>query len=72
MKKLNGVLASRFYDMCEGIKNSLNNEDLNFYFGIACGFASGLLLTDTIDIECYKAMREYIDTVHGIWYQSEK
>lgn len=72
MKKLNDVLASRFYDMCEDIKNSSNSEDLNFYIGVACGFSSALFLAGTIDNGCYKAMREYIDKVYGIWHQSEK
>lgn len=63
MKGLNDVLASRFYALCDDIRNSLNSEELNFQVGVACGFASGLFLTDTIDIDCYKAMREYIDIV---------
>lgn len=42
MKKLNGGLAMRFYDMCEDVKNSRNSELLNYHFGVACGFAYGL------------------------------
>lgn len=63
MKGLNDVLASRYYALCDDIRNSLNSDELNFQVGVACGFASGLFLTDTIDIDCYKAMREYIDIV---------
>lgn len=62
MKQLNSVLNSRFHNMCEDIKKS-NSEDLDFYIGIACGFVSGLFLTDTIDNDVYTEMREYIDTV---------
>ena len=63
MKGLNNVLASRYYALCDDIRNSSNSEVLNFQVGVACGFASGLFLTDTIDIDCYKAMRKYIDIV---------
>lgn len=62
MKQLNSVLSSRFHDICEDIKKS-NSEDLDFYFGLACGFVSGLFLTDTIDYDGYMEMREYINTV---------
>jgi hypothetical protein len=62
MKKLNDVSVRRFYAMCEDIKNSLTSEELNFNVGVACGFASGLFLTDTVNIDCYKAMRECIDS----------
>lgn len=60
MKQLNDFLATRFYNVCEDIKNSLNSDDLNFHVGVACGFASALFLTDTIDSDCYSAMHEYI------------
>ena len=60
MKQLNGVLAKKFYDTCENIKNSKNSDDLNFYVGVACGIASGLLLSGVIDIECDMAMHLYI------------
>jgi hypothetical protein len=63
MKGLNDVLARRYYALCDDIRNSLNSEELNFRVGVACGFASGLFLTEKIDIDCYKAMREYIDIV---------
>lgn len=60
MKKLNDGLARRFYDMCEDVKNSSNTEDLNYYVGAACGFASGLFLSNLVDIYCYTAMHDYI------------
>lgn len=61
MKKLNDGLARRFYDMCEDVKNSLNAEDLNYKVGVACGFASGLFLSNLVDIDCYSAMHDYIN-----------
>lgn len=64
MKKLSNILANRFYEMCENIKNSQNHDDLNFHLGSACGFSSALLLSDVIDIDCYVAMREYINNAH--------
>ena len=70
MKKLSISLSNRFYKMCENIKNSQNYNDLNFHLGVACGFSSALMLSDVIDFDCYVAMREYIDTVHSIWYSS--
>lgn len=45
MKKLDDFLGNKFYDVCEDIKNSRNVEDLNYHVGVACGFASGLLLS---------------------------
>lgn len=65
--KLNACLSGRFYQICENVKNSKNREDLNFNFGVACGFSSALFLAHTIDIDCYKAMREYMGTAHDIW-----
>lgn len=56
MKDLNGMLAKKFLDTCEDIKNSQSIEDLNFYSGLACGLASALFLSDVIDIDCYTAM----------------
>lgn len=63
MKNLNDVLVRRYYDLCDSIRNSSDSDELNFQVGVACGFVSGLLLTDTIDIDCYKEMRGYIDIV---------
>lgn len=60
MKKLNDVLAKKFYETCENIKNAQNSDDLNFYIGVAFGFTSGLLLSDVIDVDCYSAMNIYI------------
>lgn len=68
MKKLNDVLANKFYNECEEIKNARNSEDLNFHVGVACGFASGLLLSHLIDMECYTAMHLYIGTLHDGWF----
>lgn len=65
MKKLNNGLARKFYDMCEDVKNSQNFEDLNFHVGVACGFASGLFLSNVIGIDCYTAMHDYINIVRG-------
>lgn len=42
--KQNDLLAKKFYGTCENIKNAQNSDDLNFYVGVACGIASGLLL----------------------------
>lgn len=63
MKGLNDVLAKKFYDTCENIKNAQNSDDLNFYLGVASGIASGLLLSGVIDIKCNTAMHLYIDFV---------
>ena len=63
MKDLNYVLSKKFFDTCENIKNAQNSDDLNFYVGVACGIASGLLLSDVIDIECHVAMHLYIGVV---------
>lgn len=51
---------SKFYSLCDDINMSHTSEDLNFHVGVACGFASGLLLTCTIDCDCYTAMQDYI------------
>lgn len=67
MKKLNNFLGNKFYGVCEDIKNSRDVEDLNFHVGVACGFASGLLLSHTIDFDCYTAMHEYISAVRDGW-----
>lgn len=63
MKKLNDVLAKKFYDTCENIKNAQNSDDLNFYVGVACGIASGLMLSGVIDVDCHMAMHLYIGVV---------
>lgn len=63
MKNLNNVLARKFYDMCEDVKNSQNFEDLNFHVGVACGFVAGLFLSKVIDIDCYTEMHDYINIV---------
>lgn len=51
MKKLNDLLAKKFCDTCEDIKNAQNSDDLNFYVGIACGIACGLMLSGVIDVD---------------------
>lgn len=61
MKTLNDVLAKKFYETCEKIKNAKNSDDLNFYVGVACGIASGLILSGVIDVDCHRAMHLYID-----------
>lgn len=61
MEKLSNELARRFYDMCESVKNAQNSEALIFSVGEACGFASGLLLSNVIDIDCYTTMHDYIN-----------
>lgn len=71
MKKLNDCLGRRFYDMCEVVKNSQNSEDLNFHVGAVYGFASGLLLSHTIDFDCYTAMHEYISVVRDGWHSTK-
>lgn len=63
MKGLNNVLAKKFYDTCENIKKCKNSDDLNFYVGVACGIASGLMLSGVIDVDCYTAMHLYIGVV---------
>lgn len=63
MKKLNDVLAKKFYGTCENIKNAQNSDDLNFYVGVACGIASGLMLSGVIDVDCHMAMHLYIGVV---------
>lgn len=68
MKKLNDLLGRRFYDMCEDVKNSQNSEDFYYYVGAVCGFASGLLLSNAIDFDCYTAMHEYISVVRKGWH----
>lgn len=60
MKGLSNVLAKYFYDTCKNIKNSKNRDDLNFYVGVACGIASGLILSDVIGFDCYTTMHLYI------------
>lgn len=65
MRKLNDCLASKFYSICDDIKMSRTREDLNFHVGDACGFASGLLLSDVIDFDCYTAMHDYISVVQA-------
>lgn len=59
----NDALARRFYDMCEDVKNSRNTEDLNYHLGVACGFATGLFLSNLVDIDCYTAMHDCINNV---------
>lgn len=63
MKNSNDRLVRIFYDLCEDIKKSKDDEDLYFRLGLACGFISGLFLADTIDIDSYQKMHEYIRTV---------
>lgn len=63
MKELNDLVAKKFYDTCENIKNSQNSDDLNFYVGVACGIASGLMLSGVIDVDCHMAMHLYIGEV---------
>lgn len=63
MKGLKNNLARRFYEICEDVKNSQNEKDLIFNFGVACGFTSALMLADVIDMDCYTAMYEYIREV---------
>jgi hypothetical protein len=60
MKKLNDVLAKKFYETGENIKNAQNSDDLNFYVGLGFGIASGLMLSGVIDVDCYTAMHIYI------------
>lgn len=60
MKDLDYVLSKYFFKTCESIKNAQDSDDLNFYVGVACGIASGLLLSDVIDIVCYETMHHYI------------
>lgn len=60
MKDLDEKLAKRFLNVCDNIKNSQSIEDLNFYYGLACGLASALFLSDVIDIDCYTAMHLHI------------
>lgn len=68
MKKLNDSLKNKFYNVCEDIKNSRNFEALNFNVGVACGFASGLLLSRTIVFDCYTAMHDHISVVRESWH----
>ena len=63
MKNLNERLMSRFYDLCDDIKEVTTIEYLDFRLGLACGFISGLFLADIIDISSYKKMHEYISTL---------
>lgn len=63
MKDLNYALAKKFFETCESIKNAQNSDDLNFYVGVASGIASGLLLSNVIDIDCHEAMHHYIAVV---------
>lgn len=60
MKGLNDLVAKKFYDTCENIKNAKNSDDLNFYVGVACGIDSGLLLSGVIDFDCHMLMHLYI------------
>lgn len=61
MKKLNDKLAKRFNDLCNDVKNAQYSEDLFFRVGVAFGFASGLFLSNVIDIDCYNAMNDCIN-----------
>ena len=63
MKNSNDRLLSRFYGLCDDIKEVTTIEYLDFRLGLACGFISGLFLADIIDISSYKKMHEYISTI---------
>ena len=67
MKKLNDNLAKRFHDLCNDIKNAQYSEDFFFRVGVASGFASGLFLSNVIDIDCYTAMHDYINIAREQW-----
>lgn len=71
MKNLNGALAKKFLDTCDNIKNAQNSDDLNFYVGAACGIASGLFLSDLIDVDCYTSMHLYIGVMRDGCYLKE-
>lgn len=71
MRKLNDCLASKFYNLCDDIKMAHTSEDLNFHIGVACGFASGLLLSHAIDFDCYTAMQDYISVVFDGWHSTK-
>lgn len=71
MKDLNDVLAKKFLETCDNIKNAQNSDDLNFYEGSACGIASGLLLSGLIDVDCYTLMHLYIDVMRVECYLKE-
>lgn len=58
MKKLNSVLANRYYQMIEDIKISKSYEDLRTAHGVCLGFAAALFIADIIDLECYNAMMD--------------
>ena len=63
MKNSNDRLLSRFYELCDDIKEVTAIEYLDFRLGLACGFISGLFLADIIDISSYEKMHEYISTI---------
>lgn len=68
MIKLNNLLTKRFQELCEDVKNSQNDIDLNYAYGLAVGFASGLFLGNKIDWDCYNAMSDYIFNVYNEYY----
>lgn len=67
MKKLNDKLAMRFNDLCNDVKNAQYSKDFFFRVGVASGFASGLFLSNVIDIDCYTAMHDSINNAREQW-----
>lgn len=63
MKNSNDRLLSRFYELCDDLKEVKTIDYLDFRLGLVCGFTSCLYLADIINISTYEKMHEYISTI---------